>query len=111
QLRGFGALKDATRICTDLTIRIREVASVTHQSACFGIVSAGIGCWYRTAGCQDGKVHSPTVEKWIGRDEESVDLPAHEVCKGLIDLAAGACIEDLDLQSEGWSGRLHVFHR
>src|SRR5262245_33532797 len=92
-------------------IRIRKVASVTHQPASFDIVSPGIGCWYPTAGRKYGKVHTPAVEKGIGTDEEGIDPLAHEVCKGRVDLAAGACVEDLDLQSEGVGSRLHIFHR
>ena len=46
-------------------------------------------------------MHTPGVEKVIGTDEESIDSLAPEVCKGRVDLAAGACVGDLDLQSEG----------
>ena len=56
-------------------------------------------------------MHTPGVEKVIGTDEESIDSLAPEVCKGRVDLAAGACVGDLDLQSEGGGSRLHIFHR
>src|SRR5262249_25718749 len=68
QVRGLGALEDATDVDTDLTIGIRKVASVTHQPASFGIVSPGIGCRYRKAGREDGKMHTSGVEKGIGTD-------------------------------------------
>src|SRR5262249_15545119 len=39
QVRGFGALEDAAGVEADLTMRIRNVGSVTHQSADFGKVT------------------------------------------------------------------------
>src|SRR5262249_1735298 len=58
----------------------------------------------RSLGRQDGKVHTPGIEEGVGADEEGIDPLAHEVCKGGVDLAAGACVEDLDLQSRGRAG-------
>src|SRR5262249_20780656 len=111
QVLGLCALEDATNIGADLTIRIGKVASVTHQPASFGIISPGIGCWYCKSGREDGKVHTSAVEKKIGADKEGIDPLAHKVGKRRVDLAAGACVEDLDLQSEGGGSRLHIFHR
>src|SRR5215471_18000971 len=70
QVRRLRALEDATNIGANLTIRVGKVASVTHQPASFGIISPGIGCWYRKSGREDGKGHTPAVEKRIGADKE-----------------------------------------
>ncbi len=55
-------------------------------------------------------MHAPAVEKGIGTDEEAIDSLAREVCKGRVDLANGASIEDLDLQPDGASCRCHISH-
>jgi hypothetical protein len=46
---------------------------------------------------RDGKLHAPGVEKRVGGDEDGIEALAHKTCKGCIDLANGAGMEDLDL--------------
>ena len=46
------------------------------------------------------KLHAPAGEERVGADEEGVGPLAHEGAEGRIDLAAGAGVEDLDLQPE-----------
>ena len=50
----------------------------------------------------------PAVEKGVAGDEKGVRPLAHKRCEGRIDLAAGAGVEDLDLQPHGASSRFHV---
>ena len=98
QVRRLGALEDATGIDADLTIRIRNVGSVAHQSAGFGKVTnssmlRGL-CLVRRC---VGQLNTPVVEEGVAADEEGVGPLAHEGCEDRIDLAAGAGAEDLDL--------------
>ena len=60
---------------------------------------------------QGGKLHPPAGEKGVGADEKRVGPLAHKRREGHIDLAAGAGVEDLDLQPHGASSRLHVSQR
>src|SRR5262249_42058151 len=55
QVRRFRTLEDATRIDTDLTIRIRQAGSVAHQAADFGIFTRPIGGRERVARRQEEK--------------------------------------------------------
>ena len=47
------------------------------------------------------KLDAPADEERVGGDEEGVGPVAHEGGEGRLDLAAGAGVEDLNLQSEG----------
>ena len=47
------------------------------------------------------KLDAPAGEERVGGDEESVGPVAHEGAEGRLDLAAGAGVEDRNLQSEG----------
>ena len=60
------------------------------------------------ARCQDGKLYPPGVEERAAADVQRVGSLAHKSCEGRIDLAAGAGLEDLDLQPHGTSSRFHV---
>ena len=45
------------------------------------------------------------MEEGVAADEERVGPLAHKSCEGRIDLAAGAGVEDLDLQPHGAGSR------
>ena len=49
-----------------------------------------------------------SVKKVPWTDEERVGPVAPKICEGRVDLAAGAGVENLDLQPDGASSRLHV---
>jgi hypothetical protein len=51
------------------------------------------------------------MNKGSGGDEKGVNLIAHKGCKSHIDLWAGACVDDLDLQPDGTSSGFHVSQR
>ena len=53
---------------------------------------------------QVGQLYTAGGEHAIRADEQGVGPLSHEGCKSRIDLAAGAGVEDLDLQSP-WRGR------
>ena len=54
------------------------------------------------------KLDAPAGEERVGCDEEGVGPVAHEGGEGCFDLAAGAGVEDLNLQSHGTSGVRYV---
>ena len=111
QVRGLGALEDAAGIDADLTTRIRNVGSVAHQPAGFGIFARRICRGDRVARRQLDQLDTPAGEEGVGADEEGVGPLAHKSCEGRIDLAAGAGVEDLDLQPDGARSRFHVSQR
>ena len=65
QVRGLGALEDTSGIDADLTIRIQNVGSITHQPADFGNFAKTSCHGNRIVRRQVGKLHAPTVEKWV----------------------------------------------
>ena len=54
---------------------------------------------------QVDQLDTPAVEKGVVADEKGVGPLAHKGCEGRIDLAAGAGVEDLDLQPHGAGSR------
>src|SRR5215813_2458612 len=68
-------------------------------------------CGHRVACRQLRHLDTPRVEEGAGADDEGVGLLAPNNFEGGIDLAAGICVEHLDLQSHGASRRLHVSQR
>ena len=111
QVGRLRALEDAAGVDADLTKRIRQAGSVAHQPAGFGIFARRICRGDRVARRQVGQLHTPADEKGVGADEERVGPLARKRCEGRIDLAAGAGVEDLDLQPHGAGGRFHVSQR
>ena len=85
--------------------------SVAHQPAGFGKFAPRICRGDRVVRRQVDQLDTPAVEKGVGADEEGVGPLAHKSCEGRIDLAAGAGVEDLDLQPHGAGSRFHVSHR
>src|SRR5262245_1249609 len=69
QVRGFGALEDATGIIADLTIHIHDVASVGHQPAGLGISTVRIYGGEPMAPRQEGQLDTPSVEEGVAANE------------------------------------------
>jgi hypothetical protein len=55
-----------------------------------------------------GKLHPPADKKYIVAHEEGIGPLARKIPEGHIDLAAGAGVEDLKLQSNRARSRFHV---
>src|SRR5215510_2929015 len=70
QVRGLGALEDATRIDAHLTPRIWKAGSVAHQAAGFGIFTRCIYRGDRVARRQVGQLDTPAGEKGVAGDEK-----------------------------------------
>jgi hypothetical protein len=84
------ALENATGIDADLTICMRNVGSVAHQAAGFGILTLCIDCGNCMARRQVGQLDAPAGEYGVAADEDGVGPLAHKSCEGRVDLAAGA---------------------
>ena len=54
------------------------------------------------------KLDAPAGEERVASDEQGVGAVAHEGGEGRLDLAAGAGVEDLNLQSDGAGGFRYV---
>src|SRR5262249_58807593 len=100
QICWLGALEDSTGVDAELTKRVRQARTVTHQAAGFRILAHGIDGGYRMARCQRGQLEPPAEEERVGGDQERVDSVADKRCEGGLDLAAVARPNNVDLLSE-----------
>ena len=57
---------------------------------------------------QIDQLNTSADEEAVATNEEGIGPLASKGCEGCIDLAAGAGVEDLDLQPHGASSRVHV---
>src|SRR5262249_56388158 len=96
-----GAFEDGAGIAADRAIHIHNVASIAHQSAGLGKFTVPIYRGKSVAPRQEDELDTPSVEECVVADEEGVGALARNSREGRIDLAAGAGVEDLDLQSHG----------
>ena len=55
-------------------------------------------------------MHSPTIEKAVAAEKQRVEPVAHDSGEGSVDLAAGAGVEELELQAHGLGSRTPVSH-
>ena len=108
QVRRLRALKDAAGIDADLTKRIRNARAVTHQSAGFDKFAPRIYRGNPVARRQVSQLDTPADEKGVPADEKCIRALAHKDCEGRVDLAAGAGVEDMNLQPHGAGSRFHV---
>ena len=103
------ALENAAGVDASLLVRIRDVGPVAHQSADFGeFAVCNIAGTLWSIGEQD-QLHAPASEEAIAAHKEGVRPLAQERGKRIVDLAAGAGVEDLDLHSPGAGGLLQAF--
>src|SRR6516165_4787433 len=101
QLGGLRALEDLTGVDADLTPRVQNIGPIAHQQARFDHLTVGTTGRYPIARRERRKLDAPVDEEHLGHNEEGVGPVAYEGGEGRLDLAAGACIEDLNLQSDG----------
>jgi hypothetical protein len=98
---GFAPLEYAAGIHANLAIRICNVGSVAHQTAGFGKVTGDKRCGHRIARRQVCKLYPPDGEIGVATDKKRLGPLARDRCKSRIDFAAGAGVEDLNLQPDG----------
>ena len=101
QVGRLRTLEDSAGIDADLTITVRNVGSVAHQAAGIDIVASGIGRGNRVARRQVANWTRRLLKKASGATNSASGTLARKGCEGRVDLAAGAGVEDLDLQPEG----------
>jgi len=111
QVGGLCALEDATAIDADLMKHVRDVGSIAHQPAGFHKFTEPISRRNSVARRQGDKLHAAAEEKCVGSDEEGVGALARKVGKSRVYLADRTDVEDLDLQSDGGGGLLHLPQR
>ena len=101
QVGGLHALEDLTGVNADLTKHVWNIGPIAHQPTGFDKITLGIGRGNPIMRRERHKLDEPASEEPVRGDEESVGPVAHEGAEGRLDLAAGACVEDSNLQSEG----------
>src|SRR5262249_52819109 len=108
QGRGLGTLEDAADIDADLAIHVDETAAVAHKPARLDRFTRGVAGGAGIVGGQPNPLDTPGAEKTIRSQKKRNGPVTHEGWEGRIDLAAGAGIVDLKLQSESAGGRFYV---
>ena len=78
-----------------------NIGPVTHQPTGFDNLAIRIGRGNPIARRERSKLNTPADEERVGANEKCVGPVAHEGSEGRLDLAAGAGVEDLNLQSDG----------
>src|SRR5580658_1484982 len=87
--------------------RLREVCSVTHQSACIHRFTNRISRRKPVPCRQSGKLPTAASEERVGSDEEGIGAFMFKGDKGRVDLADRTGVENLKLHSDGGRGFLH----
>jgi hypothetical protein len=100
QIRGLRAPEDLTGVDAGLTVHVYNICPIAHQSTDFDNLARGIGRGNRMARRKRRKLDAPADKERVGSNEERVGSLAHHGGEGRIDLAAGAGVDDLNLQSE-----------
>src|SRR5262245_8769915 len=108
QIGGLRTLQDLTGVGTDLVIHVHAIAIVGHQSAGFDSLATGIAHGNPVMCRKRDKLEASAREEDITSDVQGVGAIAHESGEGRLDLAAGAGVEDLNLQSHCTGGFRYV---
>jgi len=108
QIGGLGALEDLTTVGSDLTKHVRRIGRVAHQPADFDKVTTGIGCGNSIARSERRKLDAPAGKEDVASDVQGIGPVGHEGGEGRLNLAAGAGVEDLNLQSDCVGGFWYV---
>src|SRR5262249_50077719 len=101
----------ASDIDTSLAPRIRNVRSVRHQPAGFGIVTDRIYRGDAMARRQVDQLNPTAIEEGVATEKKRFGPLVYKSCESRIDLAAGAGVENPDLQPHRAGSRLNVFQR
>ena len=105
----LGALEDAADIGADLPERIRKIWPVAHQSTNIGKLALRVDRGNCMARCEMDQLHAPVAKKRVAGNKQGIGFLGHKRSEGRIDLAAGAGVEDLNLQADRASSRQHIF--
>src|SRR6266566_4483849 len=94
------ALEDSASIDTGLTKRIRSVWAVAHESASRYEFAPDIGGGNPVARRQRNKLGAPIVEKWIGGNDQGIDVLLIYGSESSLEVAFAAGIQDMNLAPE-----------
>src|SRR5271166_776680 len=97
---GFVPFEDLTGVDANLVIHVQKIGPIARQSTDFDMLATGIDRGNPMARCQRRKLDAPTAVEPVRGDEEGIGTVAREGGTGRLDLAAGARVENLNLQPE-----------
>jgi hypothetical protein len=83
-----------------MMIHARTVGLIAHQPANFDSLARRIGRGNAIGRCERGQLDPPARQEHVASDVQSFGAVAHERDEGRFDLAPGAGLEDLNLQSQ-----------
>src|SRR5262249_16612010 len=96
----FLALENLARVNAGLTICIRDVGTVTYQTASGDELARKIEGGHRLAGCQLHELFAPTKQKRVGDDQERTGTALSKNRKRCVDFLVTGGVEDRELQTE-----------
>src|SRR5262249_10126463 len=95
------ALENAPGVNADLPIWRSKARPVAHQAAGLGVLMKWVDSGHRVAGRQSRKLLALAIEEWISTDHERAGSQPLQGCEGRIEVAFGARVKDVELQTEG----------
>src|SRR5262245_9061622 len=95
------ALENAPGVNADLPIWRSEARPVAHQATGLGVLMKWVDSGHRVAGRQSRKLLALAIEEWISTDHERAGSQPLQGCEGRIEVAFGARVKDVELQTEG----------
>src|SRR5262244_1085500 len=104
QVGGLGALEDLTGVGADLTTHVHTIGRVAHQPAGFDSLASGIARRNPITRRERRKLDAPARKERVASDVQGFGAVAHESGERRLDLAPGASLEDLNLQSDCTGG-------
>src|SRR5262249_1743411 len=100
------ALENAGSVDADPAIVIGNAGAVAHQKTARSELAKEENGGYRMADRQGGVLIAPAYEERIRTDDERARPESEQGRKGRINVVFGACLDDMDLQSECAAGCL-----
>ena len=106
QVAGPLTFEDPRGVGTDLAITIGNAGAVPHQPAGGSEFALEVDGRHRVTYRQRGDLFAAADEERIGQDDQRADPELGQACEGRFDVAFGAGLDDLYLQSERAGSRL-----
>ena len=98
QVGRFSALEDTTGIDAEVTIRVPNARTVTHQPVDFGMFAVLIDCRNRMTRRQLGQLDTPAEQEAADTDEEGIGSLVCKSSERCVDFADGAGVENPNLR-------------
>ena len=110
QLGGLSTLEDLTSVSADLTKHVHTIGRIPHQPSDLHSLTRGIARGNPIARRESRKLNAPAREEHVTSDVQGVGVVPHGG-EGCLDLAPGAGVEDLNLQSVRTGGIGYISQR